>query len=222
MQQFLTSVLIESGPESVPYVESSKPLIRQHLLDLISCYPSLNPKTATFIHNDGCPSINLLQADGTIPMDYHGVTYNIPVIIWLLDSYPFHPPCVYLNPTPGMIIKRPHAHVTPSGLVSFPYLHNWAYPSSNLVDLVSELTASFARDPPLYSRRRPQPKQSSPLRDQSLSRPFHHVHHHQQSDDVAVVYKKEAIDKVIRELAELSLQRVLRRREELRKRSTEG
>ncbi|KAF3588587.1 hypothetical protein F2Q69_00031819 [Brassica cretica] len=186
-------------------LESSKLLIRQHLIDLISCYPSLNPKTATFIHNNG-RAVNLLQADGTIPMDYHGATDNIPVIIWLLDSYPFHPPCV----TPDMIIKRPHAHVTSSGLVSFTYLHNWAYASSNLV---SELSASFARDPPLYSRRRPQPKQSSPLRDQSLSRPFHHVHHHQQSDDVAVVYKKEAITKMVdilmKRVREANLRRIM-------------
>ncbi|CAH2053905.1 unnamed protein product [Thlaspi arvense] len=221
VQQFLSSVLSQRGPSSVPYDESTKWLIRQHLLNLISAYPSLEPKTASFTHNDG-RSVNLLQADGTIPMPFHGVTYNIPVIIWLLESYPRHPPCVYVNPTADMIIKRPHAHVTPSGLVSLPYLQNWVYPSSNLVDLASDLSAAFARDPPLYSRRRPQPTQSptppsydSPLTrpppaDQSLSRPFppspyggggrvqvQHVHHQQQSDDAAEVYKKNAINKLV-------------------------
>ncbi|KAJ4871863.1 Protein ELC [Raphanus sativus] len=201
IQQFLSSVLSQRGPNSVPYDESTKWLIRQHLLNLISSYPSLEPKTATFIHNDG-RSVNLLQSDGTIPMPYHGVTYNIPVIIWLLESYPRHPPCVYVNPTADMIIKRPHAHVTPSGLVSLPYLQNWVYPSSNLVDLVSDLGSAFARDPPLYSRRRPQPTPPpsydssltrpppppTPTADQSLARPFppspygrvQHVHHQQQ------------------------------------------
>ncbi|KAG2315559.1 hypothetical protein Bca52824_018681 [Brassica carinata] len=213
IQQFLSSVLSQRGPNSVPYDESTKWLIRQHLLNLISSYPSLEPKTATFIHNDG-RSVNLLQADGTIPMPYHGVTYNIPVIIWLLESYPRHPPCVYVNPTADMIIKRPHAHVTPSGLVSLPYLQNWVYPSSNLVDLVSDLGAAFALDPPLYSRRRPAPSPTPtpsydrppPTADQ---RPFppspygrvqvQHVHHQhqQQSDDAAEVYKRNAINKMV-------------------------
>ncbi|CAN8259619.1 unnamed protein product [Cochlearia groenlandica] len=222
IQQFLSSVLSQRGPNSVPYDESTKWLIRQHLLNLISSYPSLEPKTASFTHNDG-RSVNLLQADGTIPMPFNGVTYNIPVIIWLLESYPRHPPCVYVNPTSDMIIKRPHAHVTPSGLVSLPYLQNWVYPSSNLVDLVSDLSAAFASDPPLYSRRRPQPTPSPPLYDPSLtrssmadqsllSRPFppspygggggsrvqvQHVHHQQQSDDAAEVYKKNAINKMV-------------------------
>ncbi|KAK9141463.1 hypothetical protein Syun_010863 [Stephania yunnanensis] len=56
-----------------------------------------------------------------------------------------------------MIIKRPHPHVNPSGLVSIPYLHNWIYPSSNLVDLARHLSHIFGRDPPLYTRQSPNP-----------------------------------------------------------------
>ncbi|EOY19556.1 hypothetical protein QUC31_006054 [Theobroma cacao] len=156
IQQFLSSVLSQRGPSSLPYTEDTKWLIRQHLLSVTSHYPSLEPKTATFTHNDG-RSVNLLQADGTIPMPFQGITYNIPIIIWLMESYPRHPPVVYVNPTRDMIIKRPHPHVTPSGLVSIPYLQNWIYPSSNLVDLVLNLSSAFARDPPLYSQRRPNP-----------------------------------------------------------------
>ncbi|XWS74606.1 hypothetical protein CRYUN_Cryun01aG0013000 [Craigia yunnanensis] len=156
IQQFLSSVLSQRGPSSLPYTEDTKWLIRQHLLSLISHYPSLEPRTATFTHNDG-RSVNLLQADGTIPMPFQGVTYNIPIMIWLMESYPRHPPVVYVNPTRDMIIKRPHPYVTPSGLVSIPYLQNWIYPSSNLVDLVLNLSSAFARDPPLYSQRRPNP-----------------------------------------------------------------
>ncbi|KAK7307124.1 hypothetical protein VNO77_39913 [Canavalia gladiata] len=157
--QFLNSVLSLRGPSAVPYSEDTKWLIRQHLVALITTFPSLEPKTATFTHNDG-RSVNLLQADGTIPMSFQGVTYNIPVVIWLLDSYPRHPPCVYVNPTRDMVIKRPHPHVNPSGLVSVPYLQNWIYPSSNLVDLVLSLSLLFGRDPPLYSQRRPNPNPS--------------------------------------------------------------
>ncbi|GLT76417.1 hypothetical protein SLA2020_480770 [Shorea laevis] len=152
IQQFLSSVLSQRGPSALPYAEDTKWLIRQHLVFVISQSPSLQPKTANFTHNDG-RSVNLLQVDGTIPMLFQGVTYNIPIIIWLMESYPRHAPYVYVNPTRDMIIKRPHSHVTPSGLVSIPYLQNWIYPSSNLVDLVHSLSATFARDPPLYSQR---------------------------------------------------------------------
>ncbi|KAM1263280.1 hypothetical protein ACFXTH_028288 [Malus domestica] len=156
IQQFLSSVLSQRGPSALPYSEDTKWLIRTHLVSITSAYPSLEPKTATFTHNDG-RSVNLLQADGTIPMSYEGVTYNIPVVIWLMDSYPRHPPCVYVNPTRDMVIKRAHAHVNPSGLVTVPYLQNWVYPSSNLVELVKNLSAVFGQDPPLFSQRRPNP-----------------------------------------------------------------
>ncbi|KAH0981418.1 hypothetical protein GBA52_008595 [Prunus armeniaca] len=44
-----------------------------------------------FTQNDGC-SANLLQANGTIPMSFHGDTYNILLSIWLMESYSRHPP----------------------------------------------------------------------------------------------------------------------------------
>ncbi|KAJ7942653.1 protein ELC-like [Quillaja saponaria] len=153
-QQFLSSVLSQAGPSALPYFPDVKWYVREHLVSLTKTYPSLEPKTATFNHNDG-RTVNLLQADGTIPMTFQGVTYNIPVVIWLMESYPRHPPCVFVNPTRDMLIKRPHPYVNPSGLVSIPYLQNWVYPSSNLVDLVRNLSVLFGRDPPLYSQRRP-------------------------------------------------------------------
>ncbi|XP_021775146.1 protein ELC-like [Chenopodium quinoa] len=166
--QFLSNVLSQRGPSSLPYSEDVKWLIRQHLVSLTDAYPSLQPKTAIFTHNDG-RTVNLLQADGTIPMSYAGVTYNIPVVIWLMELYPRHPPCVFVNPTRDMIIKRPHPHVTPSGMVSIPYLQKWIYPSSNLVDLCRDLSHYFGRDPPLYSQRKPDSGSSNPSANQSHS-----------------------------------------------------
>ncbi|KAL6957092.1 hypothetical protein U1Q18_034805 [Sarracenia purpurea var. burkii] len=156
IQQFLSSVLSQRGPSALPYSEDVKWLIRQHLVTLTDAYPSLQPKTATYTHNDG-RTVNLLQAEGTVPMLFQGVTYNIPVVVWLMESYPRHPPLVYVNPTRDMIIKRPHSFVNPSGIVSIPCLQNWVYPSSNLIDLARDLSHYFARDPPLYSQRRPNP-----------------------------------------------------------------
>lgn len=158
-QQLLSGVLSQRGPSALPYSEDVKWLIRQHLLALSDAYPSLQPKTAIFTHNDG-RSVNLLQADGTVPMVYHQVTYNIPIIIWLMESYPRYPPLVFVNPTRDMVIKRHHSFVNPSGVVSISYLRNWVYPSSNLVELARSLSDDFGRDPPLYSQRRPNPTPS--------------------------------------------------------------
>ncbi|KAL0728157.1 hypothetical protein Bca4012_024250 [Brassica carinata] len=222
IQQFLTSVLSQRGPSALPYAETTKWLIRQHLLTLVSSYSSLEPKTATFTHNDGRSAI-LLQADGTIPMPFQGVSYNIPVVVWLLESYPRDPPRVYVNPTRDMIIKRPHSNVSPSGLVSIPYLHAWVYPSSNLLDLAAQLSAAFSRDPPLYSQRRPQsspspsigsgyarpspspsigsgysrPSPSPPIGSGYARPPPSYQQQQQQTDDAAEVYKRNAINKLV-------------------------
>ncbi|XP_050372916.1 protein ELC-like [Argentina anserina] len=156
LSTFLSGVLSQRGPNALPYVEHHKWHIRQQLVALISAYPSLEPKTATYTHNNG-HTVNLLQIDGTVPMPFQGVTYNIPVVIWLMDTYPRDAPCVYLNPTRDMIIKRPHPYVNPSGLVTVPYLQNWIFPGSNLLDLARNLSDCFAQDPPLYSSQRPRP-----------------------------------------------------------------
>ncbi|KAL0341372.1 UNVERIFIED_CONTAM: protein ELC [Sesamum radiatum] len=168
IQQFLNSVLSQRGPAALPYAEDMKWHIRQHLLYLTETHPSLQPKTAVFTHNDG-RTVNLLQADGTVPMSFQGVTYNIPVIIWLMESYPRHAPLVFVNPTRDMIIKRPHPFVSPNGVVSIPYIHSWVFPASNLVELVRNLSHFFARDPPLYSQRKPSNPSPSPNLNPSYS-----------------------------------------------------
>ncbi|XP_077229192.1 protein ELC-like [Tasmannia lanceolata] len=159
--QFLSNVLSQRGPSALPYSEDVKWHIRQHLVAVLDAYTSLRVQAMTFTHNDG-RTVNLLQAEGTVPMNYQGVTYNIPVVIWLMETYPRHPPCVYVVPTRDMIIKRSHSFVNPSGLVSIPYLHSWVFPSSNLVDLVRNLSQFFSRDPPLYTKQpRPNPNPNS-------------------------------------------------------------
>ncbi|MQL93347.1 hypothetical protein Taro_025996 [Colocasia esculenta] len=154
--QFLSSALSQRGPNALPYAEDAKWLIRQHLISLVEAFPSLPPKSSQFTHNDG-RTAHLLQAEGTIPIVYAGVVYNIPAVMWLLESYPRSAPSVFLTPTRDMIIKPGHPHVDRSGHVSVPYLRNWVYPSSNLVDLVRTLSHVFGQDPPLYTRENSNP-----------------------------------------------------------------
>ncbi|CBI16582.3 unnamed protein product, partial [Vitis vinifera] len=107
--QFLTSVLSRRGPSALPYAEDVKWMIRQHFLSLADAFPALHPQTAAYTHNDG-RTVNLLRVEGNIPMVYLQVTYYIPIVVWLMEAYPRQPPCVYVNPTRQMVIKRPHPH----------------------------------------------------------------------------------------------------------------
>lgn len=154
--QFLSGALSARGPNALPYQEDAKWLIRHHLVSLAEVFPSLPPKSALFTHNDG-RSAQLLQAEGTIPILYAGVVYNIPAAIWLLENYPRSPPSVFLLPTRDMVVKRNHPYVDQSGHVSVPYLGNWIFPSSNLVDLVRTLSHLFGQEPPLFTREKPNP-----------------------------------------------------------------
>lgn len=140
--------------------------------------------TSIFNHNDGT-SANVLKAQGTIPMVYRKVTYNIPITIWLLESYCRKPPLVYVTPARNMVIKRHHPFVDASGLVSSPYLMNWVFPSSNLVDMVKNLSILFGQTPPLFTKIVPQvlPQQGNPI-------PPHQQHDNNQ-------LKKETINKLV-------------------------
>nr|XP_043622171.1 protein ELC-like [Erigeron canadensis] len=206
--QFLNSVLSQSSPLALPYAEDNKWLIRQHLVTLTESSPSLDLKIATFTHNDG-RSVNLLQLDGTVPMVFKNVTYNIPVIIWLMESYPRDAPLVFVNPTRDMVIERQHSFVNPCGLVSIDYLLNWVYLSSNLVDLVHRLSHFFAIDPPLYSQCRPSVSLTPSLNPELSSSLAESVR--PRTEDPGEVYRWNVIDKLVVD--------VFRDVEELRKKS---
>jgi hypothetical protein len=76
--------------------------------------PALNPSPPFPLPNR---VLNLLKAQGTVPIHYQGVKYNIPVIVWLPERYPNNAPLVYVTPTPNMVIKHNHSCVDPSGQV---------------------------------------------------------------------------------------------------------
>lgn len=43
-----------------------------------------------------CSTSHLLLAEGTVPMYYQGVKYNIPVALWLPERYPLQAPMAYV------------------------------------------------------------------------------------------------------------------------------
>lgn len=59
-----------------------------------------------------------------------GNVYNIPVCLWLLDTYPYNPPICFVKPTSAMMIKT-GKHIDANGKIYLPYLHEWKHVSMN-------------------------------------------------------------------------------------------
>lgn len=55
-----------------------------------------------------------------------GRSYNIPILLWLMDSFPFTPPICLLRPTANMVIRE-GKHVDAQGRLHLPGLRNWDY-----------------------------------------------------------------------------------------------
>ncbi|KDD72868.1 hypothetical protein H632_c2797p0, partial [Helicosporidium sp. ATCC 50920] len=146
---FLSEVLGRTG--SLPYPEHFKFVIRQQLIDLLTDFTSLSVKVDSYaVSNDR--RLELLAVSGTLPMYYQGVRYNVPLQMWLSESFPLAAPAVFVVPTPLMIIRPGHPAVSPSGRVSSAYLSAWSYPRSSLRDGLEDLAICFGENPPLYSK----------------------------------------------------------------------
>lgn len=116
-------------------------------------FPEMKPTTGTYTFSDSSQR-DLLKLIGNIPVKYEGRTYNFPVQLWLIDSFPFTPPICFLRPTSSMVIRE-GKHVDAKGRIHLPGLHNWDYPKSSVVGLLREMIVKFEEDPPLSSRSTP-------------------------------------------------------------------
>ncbi|XP_069018048.1 ubiquitin-conjugating enzyme E2 variant 3 isoform X1 [Embiotoca jacksoni] len=110
-------------------------------------YPGLKPSTGTYTYNDSTQK-DLVKLTGNIPVQYEGCSYNFPIQLWLLDSFPFTPPICLLRPTSNMVVRE-GKHVDARGRMYLPGLHNWDHPKSSVVGLLKEMIAKFEEDPPL-------------------------------------------------------------------------
>ena len=97
--------------------------------------------------------MQLLVFSGTIPISYGGAQYNIPITMWIVDSYPFAPPQCFVTPTADMIITPKHKHVDSQGMCYFPYISSWNPNACNLVDLVGVMCKAFSETPPVRAQR---------------------------------------------------------------------
>lgn len=125
-------------------------LTARDITNVTNIYKDLKPMMDNYVFNDGSTK-ELLSLTGTVPVNYRGNIYNIPVCLWLLDTYPYNPPICFVKPTSTMMIK-PGKHVDANGKVYLPYLHEWKPPQSDLYGLIQVMIVVFGEEPPVFSR----------------------------------------------------------------------
>lgn len=85
-------------------------------------------------------------------MVYEGVTYNLPIEVFLPPLYPSKSPTVFVRPVATMVIHENHRHVALDGQVYMPYLHEWSPNTHNLTVLAVWMSRTFGSDPPCYDK----------------------------------------------------------------------
>eukprot|EP01084_Bolivina_argentea_P276877 472532_1 len=126
--------------------------VRNDCYNVLNKVRTLIPKLGKQVMPNGA-QCNIVVLSGTVEIFFRGAHYNVPVEIFLGNTYPFHPPKVFVRPTKDMEIKPGHKHVDNEGVVYLPYLHEWEAQYHNLVDLCRETSAVFSQAPPMYARR---------------------------------------------------------------------
>lgn len=63
------------------------------------------------MHQDGYRKSNLILLYGTVPIFYRSASYNIPMNIWFLETYPNEPPRCLVTPTEGQSYTAPPARL---------------------------------------------------------------------------------------------------------------
>jgi len=124
--------------------------LRNELIQILDQYPNINPKTG---HFSRCLADNILYLDGTLPINYEGNSYNIPINFWIHEGYPLNPPVCFVIPGEDMIVTPHHKYVDSTGcVVNFPYLDRWNAQTNNLTGAIQNIIAMFNTFPPLRAK----------------------------------------------------------------------
>ncbi|XP_064409832.1 uncharacterized protein SI:DKEY-181M9.8 isoform X2 [Latimeria chalumnae] len=139
IQKVLLECLYKYPSEVIKDVKNVKAVYRDlHVLLDYYCYSNGDKK-------------RLANLSGTIPVIHNGCTYNIPICIWLHNSYPQQPPKCLVRPESYMTIN-PGKCIDRNGNVHLSYLQYWKHSTAHLLALVNEMKAAFETEMPVYSR----------------------------------------------------------------------
>jgi ESCRT-I complex subunit TSG101 len=104
-----------------------------------------------YYHTDGARE-RLLCAKGTVPIEYGGGRYNIPVTAYAPSDFPSAAPTWYVTPTREMVVKANHACVEADGEVVLERLMTWNARSSSMREAGERMAEAFSVEPPVFSK----------------------------------------------------------------------
>ncbi|XP_062403473.1 ubiquitin-conjugating enzyme E2 variant 3 [Sardina pilchardus] len=122
----------------------------EELLKVHRIHPDMEIHVGSFTSSDRLQK-DLLKVVGNIPVKYQGRSYNLPILMWLLESFPFTPPVCMLRPTANMVIREGR-HVDARGRIHLSSLSNWDHPKTSVNGLLAQMIAKFEEDPPLSTK----------------------------------------------------------------------
>lgn len=137
-----------------------KDIAKRDIQSALSYFKELNLVMDRYVYPNGQPR-DLVTLNGTIPVNYKGQRYNIPVQIFLSDTHPYTPPLCYVRPTPEMSINVSD-HVDANGRINLPCIREWAYPQSDIYVLLNLMTMKFSEQPPVFAKRQGQVQPRNP------------------------------------------------------------
>lgn len=133
--------------------------VAQEIYVALTHFKDLVPKMDEYVYNDGTTK-DLMSLVGVIPVVFKDKTYNIPVCLWIEESYPQTAPMCYVRPTRKMMVVR-GKYVSSNGEVMLPYLEEWKKGECDLVSLLQVMVTIFGEFPPVCMRPQPEPEQTS-------------------------------------------------------------
>jgi ESCRT-I complex subunit TSG101 len=127
-----------------------KDLSKRDISSALGFFKELGPKQEKYVYPNGQVK-DLLTLAGTVPVNFKGSRYNIPIQIYLSDLHPYTPPIAYVRPTPDMSINVSET-VDSNGRVMLPFLTEWKHPNSDLYMLINFMTIRFSEQTPLFAK----------------------------------------------------------------------
>ncbi|KAE8296501.1 Tumor susceptibility gene 101 protein [Larimichthys crocea] len=122
-------------------------------------FKNLEPIMDTYVYNDGTTK-DLMSLSGTIPIMFNDTSYNIPVCLWIEETYPQTAPICYVRPTQEMMLIKGN-YISGNGEILLPYLEEWQNGECDLTSLIQVMAATFGDFPPVCIQPNPEPEQAS-------------------------------------------------------------
>ncbi|KAI0982626.1 hypothetical protein GJ496_006657 [Pomphorhynchus laevis] len=145
-----------------------KQLTKQELIrSLVKPFDRFDVHASKFTYDNGKEK-TLVKLEGILPVTYRGVLYNIPIMMWLSDDFPYDPPICYVRPIHNMVLSEQCSVIDRNGrVVRLSTLKNWHHDRTTLTDIFRDMAIQFGQNPPVFSKKDSPPLSRGNLKDKS-------------------------------------------------------